>query len=145
MRIFAYSLVILISIGLGQTNIKALKVIQHNTDWKVYRAGIEIPKSHFFRIVEDQENMALALEYEKQFMTRKFKLSCFMCGNSSLGLLSLVTDNQNMINVTLYGYIVTNILKRFIKEKSVDVSFEQAADLAKGYNDSLLGQAKIAI
>ena len=68
-----------------------------------------------------------------------------MCGNSSLGLLSLVTDNQNMINVTLYGYIVTNILKRFIKEKSVDVSFEQAADLAKGYNDSLLGQAKIAI
>ena len=145
MRVFASSLVILISIGLGQTNVKALKVIQHNTDWKVYRAGIEIPKSHFFRIVEDQENMALALEYEKQFMTRKFKLSCFMCGNSSLGLLSLVTDNQNMINVTLYGYIVTNILKRFIKEKSVDVSFEQAADLAKGYNDSLLGQAKIAI
>ena len=145
MKAFASSIVILISIGLGQTNIKALKVIQHNTDWKVYRAGIEIPKSHFFRIVEDQENMALALENEKQFMTRKFKLSCFMCGNSSLGLLSLVTDNQNMINVTLYGYIVTNILKRFIKEKSVDVSFEQAADLAKGYNDSLLGQAKIAI
>ena len=145
MKAFASSIVILISIGLGQTNVKALKVIQHNTDWKVYRAGIEVPKSHFFRIVEDQENMALALEYEKQFMTRKFKLSCFMCGNSSLGLLSLVTDNQNMINVTLYGYIVTNILKRFIKEKSVDVSFEQAADLAKGYNDSLLGQAKIAI
>ena len=145
MKAFASSIVILISIGLGQTNVKALKVIQHNTDWKVYRAGIEIPKSHFFRIVEDQENMALALENEKQFMTRKFKLSCFMCGNSSLGLLSLVTDNQNMINVTLYGYIVTNILKRFIKEKSVDVSFEQAADLAKGYNDSLLGQAKIAI
>ena len=145
MKSFASSIVILISIGLGQTNVKALKVIQHKTDWKVYRAGIEIPKSHFFRIVEDQENMALALEYEKQFMTRKFKLSCFMCGNSSLGLLSLVTDNQNMINVTLYGYIVTNILKRFIKEKSVDVSFEQAADLAKGYNDSLLGQAKIAI
>ena len=145
MKAFASSIVILISIGLGQTNVKALKVIQHNTDWKVYRAGIEIPKSHFFRIVEDQENMALALEYEKQFMTRKFKLSCFMCGNSSLGLLSLVTDNQNMINVTLYGYIVTNILKRSIKEKSVDVSFEQAADLAKGYNDSLLGQAKIAI
>ena len=145
MKAFASSIVILISIGLGQTNVKALKVIQHNTDWKVYRAGIEIPKSHFFRIVEDQENMALALENEKQFMTRKFKLSCFMCGNSSLGLLSLVTDNQNMINVTLYGYIVTNILKRFIKEKSVDVSFEQAADLANGYNDSLLGQAKIAI
>ena len=145
MRAFASSIVILISIGLGQTNVKALKVIQHNTDWKVYRAGIEIPKSHFFRIIEDQENRDLALENEKQFMTRKFKLSCFMCGNSSLGLLSLVTDNQNMINVTLYGYIVTNILKRFIKEKSVDVSFEQAADLAKGYNDSLLGQAKIAI
>ena len=145
MKAFASSIVILISIGLGQTNVKDLKVIQHNTDWKVYRAGIEIPKSHFFRIVEDQENMALALEYEKQFMTRKFKLSCFMCGNSSLGLLSLAADNQNMIKVTLYGYIVTNILRRIIKEKSVNVSFEQASDLAKGYNDSLLGQSKIAI
>ena len=145
MKAFASSIVILISIGLGQTNVKALKVIQHNTDWKVYRAGIEIPKSHFFRIVEDQENRALALENEKQFMTRKFKLSCFMCGNSSLGLLSLAADNQNMIKVTLYGYIVTNILRRIIKEKSVNVSFEQASDLAKGYNDSLLGQAKIAI
>ena len=145
MRIILTSIIILISTSFSQTNAKALKVVEYKSSWKAYRSGIEIPKSHFFRIIEDQENRDLALENEKQFMTRKFKLSCFMCGNSSLGLLSLVTDNQNMINVTLYGYIVTNILKRFIKEKSVDVSFEQAADLAKGYNDSLLGQSKIAI
>ena len=96
-------------------------------------------------VVDDDENMELALENEKQFMTRKFKLSCFMCGNSSLGLLSLAADNQNMIKVTLYGYIITNILKRVIKEKAVDVNFDQAKELAKNYNDSLLGQTKIAI
>ena len=145
MRIILTSIIILISTSFSQTNAKALKVVEYKSSWKAYRSGIEIPKSHFFRIIEDQENRALALENEKQFMTRKFKLSCFMCGNSSLGLLSLAADNQNMIKVTLYGYIVTNILRRIIKEKSVNVSFEQASDLAKGYNDSLLGQSKIAI
>jgi len=145
MRIILTSIIILISTSFSQTNAKALKVVEYKSSWKAYRSGIEIPKSHFFRIIEDQENRDLALENEKQFMTRKFKLSCFMCGNSSLGLLSLAADNQNMIKVTLYGYIVTNILRRIIKEKSVNVSFEQAVDLAKGYNDSLLGQSKIAI
>jgi len=145
MRIILASIIILISFCIAQTNAKALKVVEYKSSWKAYRSGIEIPKSHFFRIVEDQENRALALENEKQFMTRKFKLRCFMCGNSSLGLLSLAADNQNMIKVTLYGYIVTNILRRIIKEKSVNVSFEQASDFAKGYNDSLLGQSKIAI
>ena len=145
MRIILTSIIILISTSFSQTNAKALKVVEYKSSWKAYRSGIEIPKSHFFRIIEDQENRDLALENEKQFMTRKFKLSCFMCGNSSLGLLSLAADNQNMIKVTLYGYIVTNILRRIIKEKSVNVSFEQASDLAKGYNDSLLGQSKIAI
>ena len=78
-------------------------------------------------------------------MIRKFKLSCFMCGNSSLGLMSLVADNQEMIKITLYGYLLTNILKRFIKAESVGISFDEALDLAKEYNDSLNGQAKIAI
>ena len=89
--------------------------------------------------------MALALDDEKQFMTRKFKLSCFMCGNSTLGLMSLAADNQKMIKITLYGYVITNMLKRFMKEESVDVTFEQALALAKEYNDSLVGQNKIAI
>jgi hypothetical protein len=145
MRSIFLSTVMMMSLGLAQTNAKALKVVQYKKTWKAYRAGIEIPRSHFFRIVDDDENMELALENEKQFMTRKFKLSCFMCGNSSLGLLSLAADNQNMIKVTLYGYIITNILKRVIKEKAVDVNFDQAKELAKNYNDSLLGQTKIAI
>jgi len=94
--IFTY-LVLLIAVSFSQTNSKALKVVEHKNSWKAYRSGIEIPKSHFFRIVDDQENMTQALEYEKQFMIRRFKLSCFMCGNSSLGLISLVADNQKMI------------------------------------------------
>jgi hypothetical protein len=50
-----------------------------------------------------------------------------------------------MIKITLYGYVVTNMLKRFMKEESVVVTFEQALTLAKKYNDSLIGQNKIAI
>ena len=145
MRIILASVITIISVSVGQTNAKALKVVGYKSSWKAYRSGIEIPKSHFFRIIEDQENMALALDHEKQFMTRKFKLSCFMCGNSTLGLMSLAADNQKMIKITLYGYVITNMLKRFMREESVDVTFEQAIALAKEYNDSLVGQNKIAI
>ena len=99
MRIILASIIILISFCIAQTNAKALKVVEYKSSWKAYRSGIEIPKSHFFRIIEDQENMALALDHEKQFMTRKFKLSCFMCGNSTLGLMSLAADNQKMIKI----------------------------------------------
>ena len=83
--------------------------------------------------------------HEKEFMTKRFKLSCFMCGNSSLGLLSLASDNQQMVRYTIFGYLVTNLIKRFLKVKAVDVSFEEAQDLARDYNDGLMGQAKIAI
>ena len=145
MRIILASVIIIISVSIAQTNAKALKVVEYKSSWKSYRSGIEIPKSHFFRIIEDQENMALALDHEKQFMTRKFKLSCFMCGNSSLGLMSLAADNQKMIKITLYGYLITNILRRFIKEDSVDITFDEALDLAKEYNDSLNGESNIAI
>ncbi len=145
MRILLYSIIVFISIGSAQTNAKSLKVVKHKSGWKVYRSGMEIPKSHFFRIVNDQENMELALEHEKEFMTRKFKLNCFNCGNSTLGLMSLAADNQNMVKLTLYGYIIINMIKRFIKEKSVNVNFEQALELSKDYNDGLMGQEKIAI
>jgi len=130
---------------MGQTNAKALKVVKHKSDWKVYRSGIEIPKSHFFRIVNDEYNRDQSILYEKEFMIMRFKLSCFMCGNSSLGLLSLASDNQQMVRYTIFGYLVTNLIKRFLKVKAVDVSFEEAQDLARDYNDGLMGQAKIAI
>jgi len=68
-----------------------------------------------------------------------------MCGNSSLGLISLIADNQKMIKITLYGYILTSIIKRLIKEDSVDITFDEALNLAKKYNDSLNGKTNIAI
>jgi hypothetical protein len=145
MKVILAHTIFLFGILFSQTDAKALKVVEHKKSWKAYRSGIEIPKSHFFRIVDDQEKMTEALGYEKQFMIRKFKLSCFMCGNSSLGLMSLAADNQEMIKITLYGYLFTNILKRFIKAESVDITFDEALDLAKEYNDSLNGQNKIAI
>ena len=138
-------IVLMASICVAQTNAKALKVVKHKSDWKVYRSGIEIPKSHFFRIVNDEYNRDQSILHEKEFMTKRFKLSCFMCGNSSLGLLSLASDNQQMVRYTIFGYLVTNLIKRFLKVKAVDVSFEEAQDLARDYNDGLIGQAKIAI
>ena len=55
---------------MGQTNAKALKVVKHKSDWKVYRSGIEIPKSHFFRIVNDEYNRDQSIFHEKEFMTK---------------------------------------------------------------------------
>ena len=56
MRIGIFLLTLITAISLAQTNAKALKVVKHKSDWKVYRSGIEIPKSHFFRIVNDEYN-----------------------------------------------------------------------------------------
>ena len=141
-----YILLILFATNiLAQTNSKALKVVKHKSYWKAYRAGIEIPKSHFFRIVNDEQNRDKSILYEKKFMKQRFKLSCYVCGNSSLGLMSLAADNQKMVKYTLYGYLLSNIIKRFLKEKIVDVTFEEASEMAKQYNDSLLGKSKIAI
>ena len=138
-------IVLMASFCVAQTNAKALKVVKHKSDWKVYRSGIEIPKSHFFRIVNDEYNRDLSIIHEKEFMTKRFKLSCFMCGNSSLGILSLASDNQKMVRYTIFGYLATNLIKRFLKVKTVDVSFEDAQDLARDYNDGLMGRSKIAI
>ena len=145
MRIGIFLLTLITAISLAQTNAKALKVVKHKSAWKVYKSGMEIPKSHFFKIVNDDENRDQSILYEKKFMKQRFKLSCYMCGNSSLGLMSLAADNQRMIRYTLYGYLLSNIIKRFLKEKTVDVTFEEASEMAKQYNDSLLGKRKIAI
>jgi len=59
--------------------------------------------------------------------------------------MSLAADNQRMIRYTLYGYLLSNIIKRFLKEKTVDVTYEEAFEMAKQYNESLLGNSKIAI
>ena len=145
MRIGIFLFTLLTAISLAQTNAKALKVVKHKSAWKVYKSGMEIPKSHFFKIVNDEYNRDQSILYEKKFMSQKFKLSCYMCGNSSLGLMSLAADNQKMVKYTLYGYLLSNVIKRFLKEKTVDVTFEEAFEMAKQYNESLLGNSKIAI
>ena len=139
------SVFIFFTISIAQTNAKTLKVVNHKSEWKVYKSGMEIPKSHFFMIVNDEQNREQSILYEKKFMKQRFKLSCYMCGNSSLGLMSLAADNQRMIMYTLYGYLFSNVIKRFLKEKTVDVTFEEASEMAKQYNESLLGKSKIAI
>ena len=145
MRIGIFLFTLLTAISLAQTNAKALKVVKHKSAWKVYKSGMEIPKSHFFRIVNDEQNRDQSILYEKKFMNQRFKLSCYMCGNSSLGLMSLAADNQKMVKYTLYGYLLSNVIKRLLKEKTVDVTFEEAFEMAKQYNESLLGNSKIAI
>ena len=133
------------SFCVAQINAKALKVVKHKSNWKVYRSGIEIPKSHFFRIVDDEHNMDQSILHEKEFMTKRFKLSCFMCGNSSLGLLSLAADNKKMVRYTIFGYLITNLVRNLLKVKTVNVSYEEAQNLARDYNDRLMGKEKIAI
>ena len=145
MRIGIFLFTLLTAISLAQTNAKALKVVKHKSAWKVYKSGMEIPKSHFFKIVNDEYNRDQSILYEKKFMNQRSKLSCYMCGNSSLGLMSLAVDNQKMVKYTLYGYLLSNVIKRLLKEKTVDVTFEEASEMAKQYNDSLLGKSKIAI
>ena len=145
MKLVISSFILFTTISIAQTNAKALKVVKHKSEWKVYKSGIEIPKSHFFRIVSDEQNRDQSILYEKKFISQRFKLSCYMCGNSSLGLMSLAVDNQKMVKYTLYGYLLSNVIKRFLKEKTVDVTFEEASEMAKQYNDSLLGKSKIAI
>jgi hypothetical protein len=130
---------------IAQTSSKMIKVVKYKSSWKAYRSGVEIPRSHFFRILNDQKKMEKSLLYEKDFMNRRFKLSCYMCGNSSLGLMSLAADNQKMVKYSFYGYLLTNFLKRIIKQKEVIIAFQEAYDMAKAYNDTLLDKGKIAI
>ena len=130
---------------IAQTSSKMIKVVKYKSSWKAYRSGVEIPRSHFFRILNDQKKMENSLLYEKDFMNRRFKLSCYMCGNSSLGLMSLAADNQKMVKYSFYGYLLTNFLKRIIKQKEVIIAFQEAYDMAKAYNDTLLDKGKIAI
>ena len=145
MRTVIFLFTLFTAISLAQNSAKALKVVKHKSEWKVYKSGMEIPKSHFFKKVNDEYNRDQSILYEKKFMNQRFKLSCYMCGNSSLGLMSLAADNQKMVKYTLYGYLLSNVIKRLLKEKTVDVTFEEAFEMAKQYNESLLGNSKIAI
>ena len=129
----------------SQQNLESIKVVEHKKSWKAYRAGVEIPKSHFFNILNDEYNRDLSKAYEKKFMNQRFKLSCFMCGNSTLGILSLAVSNMQMVNYTLYGYLLSNFLKRLLRVKNVDVSYEEALKMANEYNQTISGKGKIAI
>ena len=122
-----------------------IKVVKHKKNWKAYRAGVEIPKSHFFNILNDEYNRDQSSAYEKKFMNQRFKLSCFMCGNSTLGILSLAANNMQMVSYTLYGYLLSNFLKSLLRVKNVDVSYEEALKMANEYNQTISGKGKIAI
>ena len=122
-----------------------IEVVKHKKNWKAYRAGVEIPKSHFFNILNDEYHRDLSKAYEKKFMNQRFKLSCLMCGNSTLGILSLAANNMQMVSYTLYGYLLSNFLRRLLRIKNVDVSYEEALKMAIEYNQTISGKGKIAI
>lgn len=129
----------------SQQNSEHIKVVEHKKSWRAYMAGVEIPKSHFFNVLNDEYNRDQSKAYEKKFMNQRFKLSCFMCGNSTLGILSLAANNMQMVNYTLYGYLLSNFLKRLLRVKNVDVSYEEALKMASKYNQTISGKGKIAI
>ena len=129
----------------SQQNSEHIKVVEHKKSWRAYMAGVEIPKSHFFNVLNDEYNRDQSKAYEKKFMNQRFKLSCFMCGNSTLGILSLAASNMEMVNYSLYGYLLSNFLKRILRVKNVDVSYEEALKMANEYNQTISGKGKIAI
>ena len=129
----------------SQQNSEHIKVVEHKKSWRAYMAGVEIPKSHFFNVLNDEYNRDQSKEYEKMFMNQRFKLSCFMCGNSTLGILSLAASNMEMVNYSLYGYLLSNFLKRILRVKNVDVSYEEALKMANEYNQTISGKGKIVI
>ena len=143
MKHITFSILFFIGFIFAQADIKEIKVVKYKNNWKAYRAGVELPKSHFFRVVDDDEKMILAQENEKNFMNKKFKFACFMCGNSTLGILSLALDNQRIFKYTIYGYLGSRFVKLFIKEKTVGVTFEEAKEMANRYNDELNGKVDI--
>jgi len=143
MKHITFSILFFIGFIFAQADIKEIKVVKYKNNWKAYRAGVELPKSHFFRLVDNDEKMILAQENEKNFMNKKFKFACFMCGNSTLGILSLALDNQRIFKYTIYGYLGSRFVKLFIKEKSVGVTFEEAKEMANRYNDELNGKVDI--
>ena len=143
MKHITFSILFFIGLIFAQADIKEIKVIKYKNNWKAYRAGVELPKSHFFRLVDNDEKMILAQENEKNFMNKKFKFACFMCGNSTLGILSLALDNQRIFKYTIYGYLGSRFVKLFIKEKTVGVTFEEAKEMANRYNDELNGKVDI--
>ena len=145
MKHITFSILFFIGFIFAQADIKEIKVVKYKNNWKAYRAGVELPKSHFFRLVDDDEKMILAQENEKNFMNKKFKFACFMCGNSTLGILSLALDNQRIFKYTIYGYLGSRFVKLFIKEKTVGVTFEEAKEMANRYNDELNGKVDIVI
>ena len=143
MKHITFFILFFIGFIFAQVDIKEIKVIKYKNNWKAYRAGVELPKSHFFRLVDNDEKMILAQENEKNFMNKKFKFACFMCGNSTLGILSLALDNQRIFKYTIYGYLGSRFMKLFIKEKTVGVTFEEAKEMANRYNDELNGKVDI--
>ena len=144
MKVFLY-IIFIFCFSFSQGSTDPIKVVEYKKNWKAYRAGLEIPKSHFFNILNDEYNRDQSRAYEKKFMNQRFKLSCFMCGNSTLGILSLAANNMQMVNYTLYGYLLSNFLKRLLRVKNVDVSYEEALKMANEYNQTISGKGKIAI
>ena len=129
----------------SQQNSEHIKVVEHKKSWRAYMAGVEIPKSHFFNVLNDEYNRDQSKAYEKKFMNQRFKLSCLMCGNSTLGIFSLAASNMQMVNYSLYGYLLSNFLKRLLRVKNVDVGYEEALKMANEYNQTISGKGKIVI
>ena len=139
------SIAFIFCFSFSQQDPDLIEVVKHKKNWKAYRAGVEIPKSHFFNILNDEYNRDQSSAYEKKFMNQRFKLSCLMCGNSTLGILSLAANNMQMVSYTLYGYLLSNFLKSLLRVKNVDVSYEEALKMANEYNQTISGKGKIAI
>lgn len=114
-------------------------------DWQAFRGELEIPKSHFFRIVGDDSKYELARNAERNFRKKKFGLFCFNCNGAFFGLFSLAFSNNELARIfaslSLGGYVLSKI----IRMKEIDMDAEEAESLAREYNQKLREESSPAI
>ena len=130
-------------------NINTLKKVFSNKN-SINFKNLEIVKEGLWSITHPKD-ASLITSYN-QNLNEHYKIQVSSALQTSKNYIQKTIPNDDLsysaslsTKVNLYGYILTSIVKRLIKQDSVDITFDEALNIAKEYNDSLKGQTKIAI
>ena len=106
-------------------------------DWQAFQGEMKIPKSHFFRIIEDDSKYELARKAESNFRRKKFKLFCFNCASAFLCLTGLVFSYSEMTALSASVYLGGYVFSKILKIEKISVNTKEASGLARDYNQKL--------
>ena len=114
-------------------------------DWQAFRGELEIPKSHFFRIVGDDSKYELARNAERNFRRKKFKLVCINCSGAFFGLTFLALSQKDVAALSAGIYLGGYVYSKLLKMETINVDVEDAEALAREYNQKLREESSPAI